>query len=176
MLEDFNLLVSTSRLNERKACNELWYLLREAGDISAEVRPTNISGLIVSKTNLDPVQAINKLHTILLQKPWEFKYVLKVRPIQVVVATDLEKISDTISKLVETHIKSKESFRITVKKRRCTISSSEIIDKVAEKINRQVNLDNPAKIVLIEVIEYKTGIAVIPPSSILSVERERRVI
>lgn len=174
MMKDFNLLVSTSRRNERKACSELWYLLREAGDISAEVEPTPISGLIVSKTELDPVKAVEKLREILFQKPWEFRYVLKVRPIQTIVHSGLEEIRDKAAELAETHISDGESFRITVEKRRCDLRSREIVEEVAKRIEHRVDLENPDKIVLIEVLGQVTGIAVIPPKAILSVEKERR--
>jgi tRNA acetyltransferase TAN1 len=174
MLEDFNLLASTSRLNEKKACNELWYLLREIGDNSPNVRLTNVSGLIISKTNLDPVQVISQLHLLLIQKPWEFRYILKIRPVQFVVPTDLEEIGKKIEDHINTSIANEESFRITVNKRNCEIRSMKIIDKIAEKIDRKVNLKKPDKIVLIEIIGQETGISIIPPSAILSVERERR--
>ena len=32
LLEDFNLLATTSRGNEEDLCSEIWYLLREMGD------------------------------------------------------------------------------------------------------------------------------------------------
>ncbi|MBS7644515.1 MAG: THUMP domain-containing protein [Candidatus Bathyarchaeia archaeon] len=176
MLGDFNLLVSTSRRNERKACNEFWYLLREAGDLSAEVEPSNISGLVVSKTSLDPVKAVEKLRNILLQKPWEFRYVLKVRPIQLIVPTDLGEIGAKAAELASANIADGESFRVTVEKRRSGLGSREIVEEVAGRIGRKVNLEQPDKIVLIEVLGDITGISVIPPEAILSVERERRAL
>lgn len=174
MMEDFNLLVSTSRRNERKACNEFWYLLREVGDISAEVEPTPISGLIVSKTELDPVKAVEKLRRILFQKPWEFRYVLKVRPIQIVVPSDLEEIGGKAAELANMYISDGESFRVTVEKRRCELRSREIVEEVARRIERRVSLEKPDKVILIEVLGQITGIAVIPPEAILSVEKEKR--
>ncbi|MEM2123054.1 MAG: THUMP domain-containing protein [Candidatus Bathyarchaeia archaeon] len=173
---DFNLLVSTSRRNERKACNEFWYLLREAGDNSAEIEPSNISGLVLSKTNLDPVKVVEKLRSILLQKPWEFRYVLKVRPIQVIVPTDLEEIGAKAAELASAYIAEGESFRVTVDKRRSDLRSKEIVEEVAGRIDRKVNLEQPDKMILIEVLGDITGISAIPPEAVLSVERERRAL
>jgi len=174
MLGNFNLLVSTSRRNEKKACNEFWYLLREAGDVSAEVEPSNISGLVVSRTNLDPVKAVERLRGILLQRPWEFRYVLKICPIQVIVPTDLGEIGVNAAELASTHIGKGESFRITVDKRRSNLRSREIVEEVARRIDRKVNLEEPDKIILVEILGDITGISVIPPEAILSIERERR--
>ena len=55
MINDFNLLATTSRGNERPMCNELLYLLKdELGDAEAQTSKTKVRGLIVGKTTLDP--------------------------------------------------------------------------------------------------------------------------
>ncbi len=176
MLKDFNLLVSTSRLNERKACSELWYLLREVGDITAVIEPTSISGLIVTKTKLDPIEGIQKLRMILLEKPWEFRYVLKINPIQTLVPTDLDTISCKAVDLAKLYIQEAECFRITVEKRVTQLHSKDLIDSIAPSIDKKVDLVNPDKIILIEIIGSITGISIISPDSILSVEKEKRTL
>ena len=50
-----------------------------------------------------------------------------------------------------------------------------MIDAVAERIDREVDLDEPDKIVLIQIVGEITGLSVIPPDKILSVEREKRL-
>jgi len=44
LLKDFNLIVSTSRGNERNTCSEMWYLLGEVGDRGSTVEPTPAIG------------------------------------------------------------------------------------------------------------------------------------
>src|SRR2546425_12920390 len=92
LLSDFNLLVSSARGNEREANSELWYLISELGDRSAETSYTPVSGLTVPKTSLDPLRVIQNLRATLKEKPWEFRYVLKVQPVQKVVPTEVEAI------------------------------------------------------------------------------------
>src|SRR5262245_11714099 len=92
LLDDFNLLVSSARGNERDANSELWYLIAELGDPSAETGYTPVSGLTVAKTRLDPLRVIQNLRSILRERPWEFRYVLKVKPVQKVVPTEIESI------------------------------------------------------------------------------------
>ncbi|MBS7653851.1 hypothetical protein KEJ43_02110, partial [Candidatus Bathyarchaeota archaeon] len=72
VMEDFNLLISTFRGNENNACSEIWFLLGELGDREAIVDRTEVSGLVVAKTNLDPFKAIEGLRGILKERPWEF--------------------------------------------------------------------------------------------------------
>jgi tRNA acetyltransferase TAN1 len=175
MLEDFNLLISTSRGNERNVCSEIWYLLSEVGDRNAKVDVTNVIGLVVAKTSLDPIEAVNKLRKILIEKPWEFRYTLKVTPIEKVVPTGVEEIKDASLNLIS-KIGKNETFRVTVEKRHTDISSRDLINAVAEHVDRKVNLDNPNRIILIEVIGKLTGVSVIKPSDILAVEKEKRAL
>ena len=100
MINGFNLLATTSRGNERPMCNELHFLLTEKlGDAEAQVSKTKIRGLIVGKTTLDPCVAIEKFRTILKERPYEFRYALRILPIERVVPTDLEEIKRVTQEL-----------------------------------------------------------------------------
>jgi len=66
-----------------------------------------------------------------------------------------------------------ESFRVTLEKRRTKLRSREIIDAVAEKIDRKVNLGDPDWVVLVEIVGKRTGVAVVPRDGILSIQKER---
>jgi tRNA acetyltransferase TAN1 len=173
MLSDFNLLVSSARGNEREANSELWYLIAELGDQSTETSYTPVSGLTVAKTSLDPLRVIEKLRSILKEKPWEFRYVLKVKPVQRVVPTEIEAIRKAVSEKSNS-IRDGETFRVSIEKRRSNVSSKDVIDAIAAKIPRRVDLRDPAKIVLVEIIGTVAGIAVIPPNGVLGIEREKR--
>ena len=173
MLGDFNLLVSSARGNEREANSELWYLIAELGDRSAETSYTPVSGLTVAKTSLDPVEVIQNLRSILKEKPWEFRYVLKVKPVQRVVPCEIDAIGDAVSEKSGA-IRDGETFRVSIEKRRSDVSSKDVIDAIAAKIARKVDLRDPGKIVLVEIIGRVAGIAVIPPDGILGIEREKR--
>jgi tRNA acetyltransferase TAN1 len=101
MINDFNLLATTSRGNERPMCNELHYLLKEQlGDAQAQVSKTKVRGLIVGKTTLDPCLVIEKFRAILKERPYEFRYALRILPIEKVVPTDLEEIKRATAELV----------------------------------------------------------------------------
>ncbi len=173
MLNDFNIIISTSRGNERNTCSEMWYLLGEAGDRGSTIETTSVIGLVVAKTKLDPIKAIRDLRVLLKERPWEFKYTLKLVPIQKVVEASLAAIEAAAVALAE-GISKGEKFRVTVEKRRTSLSSKTIIDTIAKRIDRTVNLDGPDKVVLVEVIGELAGLALITSEDILSVEREKR--
>ncbi|MCK4668737.1 RNA methyltransferase, partial [Candidatus Bathyarchaeota archaeon] len=66
-----------------------------------------------------------------------------------------------------------ETFRVTVEKRFTQMSSREVIEATAVNVKRNVNLDNPDKILLVEIIGGLTGVSVIKPSYILSIIKEK---
>jgi len=171
MLRDFNLLVTTTRGNEDNACSEIWYLLKEIGDEKAEVDKTGVSGLIAAKTSIDPFEVIAKFREILRERPYEFRYSLRIIPIERVVKTRLEEIAKVAEELAP-RIGENETFRITVEKRFTEISTKDVIEAAASKIEREVNLEKPDKILLIEIVGGLTGISLIKPEDIISVSKE----
>jgi tRNA acetyltransferase TAN1 len=170
---DFNLLVSSARGTEIEANHEIRYLLRELGDPSPTTDFAPVSGLTVAKTILEPVKVISGLRSVLKYRPWQFRYILKVKPVEQVVPCEISAIGAAVVKRVR-KVRSNETFRVSLEKRRNRVSSKEIIDAVASQVPRKVELRNPDKIVLIEVIGNIAGVSVISPTSILGIEKEKR--
>ena len=153
-------------------CTELLYLLKAIGDPSPAVTNTGIRGLIAAKTILNPFDAIEKLRRILADRPYEFRYALRVLPIEKVVHTDLDSVKRTVAELA-TKIAENETFRVTVEKRFTTIHSRDFIEAAATEIQRKADLNNPDKILLIEVVGGLTGLSLMKPSDILNVVKEK---
>ena len=173
MLKDFNLLATTSRGNERQMCSELSYLLKEKmGDLAPMVGKTGIRGLVAAKTSLNPHEVIEKFRGILQERPYEFRYALRIIPVERVVPTDLDEVKRVASELAA-NIGENETFRVTVEKRYSSLHSIDFIEAVATGIDRKVDLENPDKILLIEVVGGLTGISLIKPSEVLAVLKEK---
>ncbi|MGD0159957.1 MAG: THUMP domain-containing protein [Candidatus Bathyarchaeia archaeon] len=172
MLKEFNILATTSRGYEKYARSELRFLFEKIGDASPAIERTGVSGLIAVKTNMDTIEAIRQLRALLQQSPYEFRFTLRIIPIEKIVPTELEMIQQAVTEL-SSKIDEKETFRVTVEKRFTTTHSKEIIEKVAVSIKRKVNLTNPDKIVLIEIIGSITGVSVLNPQDIVSVQKEK---
>jgi tRNA acetyltransferase TAN1 len=173
MIDGFNLIATTSRGNERPMCNELLYLLKdELGDVEARVAKTKIRGLIVGKTTLDPFEVIEKFRVVLKERPYEFRYALRILPIEKVVPTNLEEIKRASSELA-TKIGETESFRVTIEKRYTDLHTKDLIETAAEDVKQEVNLKDPDKILLIEVLGALTGLSVLKSTDILAVLKEK---
>jgi tRNA acetyltransferase TAN1 len=173
MINGFNLIATTSRGNERPMINEILYLLKEeVGDSEARAAKTKIRGLIVAKTTHDPLTVIEKFHSLLKERPYEFRYALRILPIDQVVPTDLAKIKEVTAELA-TKIRENETFRVTVEKRFTSLHTKDLIEAAAGDIKNRVNLENPDKILLIEVLGALTGLSLLKPSDILGVVKEK---
>jgi tRNA acetyltransferase TAN1 len=116
---------------------------------------------------------IENLREKLKKQPDEFRYILRVLPIEKVVFTNLEEIKNIMTEL-SSKISTNDKFRVTVEKRHTELSKKEIIEAVADIIESKVDLKKPDKIVLIEVLGGITGISVIRPNDIFSVNKEKK--
>jgi len=173
MISDFNLIITTQRGNERAAANEIYYLLKEQlSDDEAQTSKTKIRGLVVAKTSQNPFAAIQKLRQILKERPYEFRYALRIVPIEKVVKTTLEDIKAASAELAK-KISPSETFRVTVEKRYTTLHSKDLIEAAAGELKQKAEMEKPDKIIQIEVLGALTGIIVLQPSDIISVVKEK---
>lgn len=168
----FNLIVSTSRFREEEAQDEILDLLDMFGDSEAEAEITEIKGLLLAETELDPLEVIDSLKELVASEPWQVRYILRVLPIEVVVPTELDAIRRAVKELVGRI--GKDSFRITVEKRHSPLESIDVIKAVAGEIESKVDLENPGWVVLVQILGGQAGISVIRPDQTFSAVIEKR--
>lgn len=169
---EFNLVFSTSRFREEEAQDEILDLLDIFGDQEAEAEITEVKGLLLAQTALDPFAVVDKLKELVASEPWQVRYILRVLPIEAVVPTELEAIMQAAKELAAKI--GKDSFRITVEKRHSPLESIEVIKAIAGEIESKVDLQNPGWIVLVEVVGNQTGVSVIRPDQVFSSVVEKR--
>lgn len=169
----FNLIVSTFRHREEDAQDEILDLLEMFGDPDSESEITEIKGLLLAQTSLDPFAVVDKLKELVSSEPWQVRYILRVLPIEQVVPTDIDAISEAAKELGVGKIKG-DTFRITVEKRHSELASIDIIKAVAGAIESKVDLENPAWVVLVEILGSHAGVSVLKPSQIFSAVVEKR--
>lgn len=172
-MNDFNLIVSSSRFREEEACQEILDLLDSFGDPSAEAELTEIKGIILVKTALDLLQVIEELKKLTTEEPWMIKYIMRVIPIEKVMPAELEYIQGVVVDLA-VRIRPEDSFRVTVEKRHSILHSMEIIECIADGVKRRVNLKDPDWVVLVEIVGKKAGISIVKKDQIFSAAIEKR--
>jgi tRNA acetyltransferase TAN1 len=171
-LGKFNLIVSTYRFREEDAQDEILKMLNIFGDPEAESEIAEVKGLILAKTSLDPIAVINDLKKLVVSEPWQLRYILRVLPVQVVTPTRLDAISEAARDLGKKI--GNGTFRVTVEKRHTSLSSTQIVNAIANRISNKVNLDDPDLVILVQILGGLTGLSVLRPDQIFSSVIEKR--
>jgi len=156
---------------ERAAAGEIEAALRDLGDPHPEAWPSTVKGVIFVRTGLGRGQVISGLREMARERPFNLVNVKRVIPVDLVVETDVERIAEVAGTLAD-RISEGESYRVTVEKRHTRLHSMDVIRAVAAKFDRKVDLENPDKVVLVEIVGPVTAVSVIRPDELISVERE----
>lgn len=170
-----NFLVTCARHFESETIDEVNGILNELGDDKPTIARTEFSGIISANTAVKSDQLIKKIREKIIDEPWSIRYSLRWIPIQSETNTTIEDILKETMKLVPI-MNNDDSFRITVEKRDYDISSQDIIKAIASQIKNEVSLENSDWVILVEILGPKTGISVLSPNDILSIEKEKRSI
>ena len=168
-----NLIITCARHLEPETEQEIRDILEEMGDLEPIITITNMSGILTARTTLEPVEVVRRIREKIMDEPWSIRYCLRIIPIQKIVGTDIDIIEKEISGMVDL-ISKGESYRISIEKRNSDILGQDLISRIAKNIKNKVSLEFPDKIVLIEILGNKTGLAVVRRSDILSVEKTKR--
>ena len=167
----FNLLVSCSWGAYKKAREEIAHILRMLGDEKPLVTHTLVHGIIGVKTRMNSREVIRELRRLFEEDPWVLQYTLKWVPVDQWIYSDMESMKEAVAELGK-KIQAGERWRMTVKKRRYgRYHKIEIIKELAELVNRKVELENPDKILRIEIIGKYAGMSLLGPHDVFSVAK-----
>ena len=167
------MIITCARHLEPETEQEMRDILEEMGDLKPSIAITNMSGILTAKTTLEPLEVVRKIREKVMDEPWSIRYCLRIIPIQKITETNIDAIEKEISNMVDL-ISRGESYKISIEKRNSDIISQDLISKIAKNIKNKVSLEFPDKIVLIEILGNKTGLAIVRRSDILSVEKTKR--
>lgn len=170
MIKNLNFLISCPRLKERDACAESYYFFSFIGDEDAKCRKSKFPGLLYVTSSLKPLEGIKKLREIALDDPNSFRFILKIQPIQKIVNTNITEMVDWV-KNNKDNISKSETFKILIEKRSTDLSREELISTLAELIDNKVDLDNPDKILMVQILGDYTGLSIIEPNDIVSIPK-----
>ncbi|RLE57893.1 MAG: RNA-binding protein [Thermoprotei archaeon] len=178
----YNLVVSTGRWREVQCINELQVAAKLIGEGTEvlSVRRTGFPGLLTALVSSDPKVFTRRLRELVLTSKFIPSFILKVIPIEVVVSTDFETIKRTAIELAIRGIPETATYKIEIRYRGVPINRMELINSIAKEIPRKVNLENPEKVLHLEIFPESTGISVLSPSeevfSLMKVLREAKLL
>lgn len=167
-----NLIVTSPRGLEARAANELRQVILQSGSKKISIEKSPYEGVLEVEVE-NPRATISFLADLIRLDPYRIRAVQRVIPVDIVVDTNINEIKNAIKEL-SSQIMPSETFRITVEARDSPYTTKEIIESVAELIDRKVNLETPDKIVFIQIFGEYTCISVLKPQEILSVQKLKR--
>ena len=169
-----NLIITCQRNLEDPTISEVQNILERFGDGHAVIEKTGLSGIIQVETSLDNMKILDEIRELIDDEPWLIKYCSRIIPIQEECESKLDEIRNKVIGLSDI-IKKNDTYRITIEKRQSSLHNKEIISKIADSLSNKVSLENSDWEIIIQILRNKTGISIIPPNSILSVHKEKRI-
>ncbi len=162
-----NLLITFDPTKEVSARQEIQALLRSVQE-KGEIIETEVHGLFKAKVR-DPRNVVKRLRELCLQDPEKFERTHHWTPVDLWTSSQLQVMKDTIGRLSE-QIKDHESWKLKVDARHYTESTQNLAIPLTEKVQKgNVNLDDPDKVIKVDIIGKEAGISLLDRDEILNV-------
>jgi tRNA acetyltransferase TAN1 len=167
-----NLIVTSQKGNEAKASAEFKEIALQHGLRKLHIEKSDFDGVLEVDVE-DARGFVAFLREYVRSEPFRIHFVQRVMPVDMVVDTDLEQIKEGASQL-GSQIGKTESFKIEIDERDSPYSRRELIDAIADVIDRKVNLDNPDMVLLVEVLGEYAALSLARPDEIISITKLKR--
>lgn len=169
-----NIVLTSAKGMEAKASAEFKEIALLSGVRRVSTERSAYEGVVEVEVE-SPQVVLSFLSDFVKSEPFKVRYIMRVIPVDKVVDTKLEEVAAAVKEL-SSKIGEGESFRITVEERDSPYATKELINAVAEVVERKVSLDNPDKIVLLQVFGEYTGVSVLVPDEIVSITKLKRAV
>jgi tRNA acetyltransferase TAN1 len=171
-IPDCNLLVTTFKYREIDALDELLQILDTLGDRNPTIEISSISGIIIAKTGMDPLQVVEACRELVRNEPWSFRYVLRIIPLEKICRAELSEIHNLVKQL-SMKIHDDETIKVIIEKRHTSLRSNEIISNVTSDLDIKVKLNDPNWIILIQIVNRLAGVSILRSDQIFSSVKEK---
>lgn len=170
MGEEANLLVTFDYAAYMGARNEVIDVLREVGEENPEFLYSEVKGLFQLRVEGAPKEVTRKLDALCRRDPSRFWYTYHWVPIEKWCPSTIEDMSEVVKALAE-RIRPEERWRMSINKRFYREHHTrELIEKLAQHVDKpKVDLENPEKIIRIEIIGGRAGFSLLTPKEDFSV-------
>ncbi|MDV3293493.1 MAG: THUMP domain-containing protein [Nitrososphaerales archaeon] len=167
-----NLVVTSAKGLEARASAELKEIALLSGIRKVSMERSAYDGVVEVEAE-NPKGLITFLSDFVKSEPFKVRYIMRVIPVDKVVDTKLDDITKAVKEL-SSRIGHGETFRITIEARDSPYSEKQMIDAIADVVDRKVSLSSPDKIVFVQVFGEYAGLSVVSPQDILSISKLKR--
>ncbi len=169
-----NLVLTSAKGLEARASAEFKEIALLSGARKVTLERSAYDGVVEVDAE-NPKALLTFLADFVKSEPFKVRFIMRVIPVDAVVDTKIDAISKAVKGL-SSNIGPGESFRVTIEARDSPYSDRELIDAVADVVDRKVSLSSPDKVVFLQVFGEYTGVSVLAPPDILSVPRLKRAV
>lgn len=167
--KSYNLLITHDTGHVGTAKNEILEIFSEL-KINPDLQETDVDGVILARVT-NPKKTISGLSELLSKNPAVFMVTHHYVPIDMWVKASQDNLVRTIKKLAK-EIASEETWKINISKRMYSQNNSKLVALLAEKItNPNVDLDNPDKIIQVEILGEKAGLSILTNEQLFNSKR-----
>lgn len=167
-----NLVVTSGKGLEARASAEFKEIALLSGLRKFTIERSAYDGVIEVETE-NSKELLSFIANFVKSEPFKVRFIMRVLPVDKVTDTKLEEIVGAVKDLSQ-RIAPGEKFRITIESRDSPYSDRQLIDAIADVVDRKVDLNSPDKIVFVQVFGEYSGVSVVSPSEILSITRLKR--
>jgi tRNA acetyltransferase TAN1 len=167
-----NLIVTSAKGLEARASAEFKEVALLSGIRKVTIERSAYDGILEVEVE-NPKALLSFISEFVRSEPFKVRFIMRVIPVGRVVDTKIEEIAAAVTELAPS-IGVAESFRVTIEARDSPYSDKQLIDAIADVVDRKVSLDSPDKIVFIQIFGEYTGVSVLAPNEILSITKLKR--
>jgi tRNA acetyltransferase TAN1 len=167
-----NLILTSQKGSEAKASAEFKEIALQHGIRKLHVEKSDFDGLLEVDIE-DPRGFVAFLRDYVRSEPFRVHFIQRVIPVDMVVDTILEQIEEAAKQLGE-QIGESETFKIDIDERDSPYTRRQLIDAIADVVDRKVNLESPDKVLQIEVLGEYSTLSLARPDEMISITKLKR--
>ena len=165
-----DLLVSYPRGCYGPARHEIVRILRGFGDAEPRVEKSGVPGIAVVHTGLAGRDAIARCAELFRADPASFRFAIKWVPVDYWCEKDLDAMTRLIEREIAPRVGQEETWGMHVEKRGWPeYHTAQIVERLAEAIDRKVNLRAPDKLVRVDVLRERVAVSLLRPGEVFSI-------
>lgn len=167
-----NLILTSQKGSEAKASAEFKEIALQHGIRKLHVEKSDFDGVLEVDIE-NPRDFVAFLRDYVRSEPFRVHFVQRVIPVDLVVDTTLEQIKEA-AKTLGAEIGESESFKIDIDERDSPYTRKQLIDVIADVVERKVDLESPDKVLQLEILGEYSALCIARPDEIVSITRLKR--
>jgi tRNA acetyltransferase TAN1 len=167
-----NLILTSQKGSEAKASAEFKEIALQHGLRKLHVEKSDFDGMLEVDIE-DPRGFVAFLRDYVRSEPFRVHFIQRVIPVDLVVDTTLEQIKEAAKQLGE-QIGKAETFKIEIDERDSPYTRRELIDAIADVVDRKVSLEAPDKVLQVEILGEYSALCLARPDEMISITKLKR--